>query len=85
MEEPKSIVRNRQRREIQKHARFDDMIAYDFPLIDGVPNNYKDVIQSPDRLHWQKAMNQEITKGYESGDSIIVDKSNLGFGTTSKR
>ena len=29
-------------------------------MIDGVSNHYKDVIESPDRLHWQEAMNQEI-------------------------
>ena len=45
VEEPESIARNRPRREIRKPARFDDLIAYAFPLIDGVPNNYKDAIQ----------------------------------------
>ena len=60
MEEPESIARNRPRRKIRKPARFDDTIAYVFPLIDGVLNNYKDAIQSRDRLHWQEGMNQEI-------------------------
>ena len=60
MEELKSIARNRPRRKIRKPARFDDTIAYAFPLIDGVPNDYKDATQSPDRLHWQEGMNQEI-------------------------
>ena len=40
--------------------RFDDTIAYAFLLIDGVPNNYKDAIESLDRLHWQEVVNQEI-------------------------
>ena len=44
VEEPESIARNRLRREIRKPARFDDMIAYAFSLIDEVPNNYKDAI-----------------------------------------
>ena len=34
VEEPKSIARNRPRRKVRKPARFDDTIAYDFPLID---------------------------------------------------
>ena len=59
-EEPESIARNRPLREIRKLARFDDTIAYTFPVIDEVPNNYKDAIQSPNRLHWQEAMNKEI-------------------------
>ena len=60
MEEPESIAKNRPRRVIRKPARFDDTIAYAFSLIDGVPNSYKDAIQSPDSLHWQEAVNQEI-------------------------
>ena len=62
VEEPESIAKNRPRRVIQKPARFDDMIAYAFSMIDGVPNNYKDAIQRSDSLHSQENMNQQINQ-----------------------
>ena len=37
VEDPEAITENRPRRIIRKPARFDDMIAYAFSIIDGVP------------------------------------------------
>lgn len=39
------IAKNRPRREIREQAWFDDIIAFARPVVEGIPNNYKDAIQ----------------------------------------
>lgn len=47
-----SIAKNRPRREIRKPTRFEDMVAFAFPIVERIPNSYKDAIQGSKRSEW---------------------------------
>ena len=49
------------RREIRKPARFEDMVAYAFPVVEeGIPQTFLDANSSPDKEKWKKAMDEEM-------------------------
>ena len=51
----------RPRREIRKPARFEDMVAYAFPVVEeGIPQTFLEANSSPDKEKWKKAMNEEM-------------------------
>ena len=55
------IAIRRPRREIRKPARFEDMVAYAFPVIeDGIPQTFLEANSSPDKEKWKKAMDEEM-------------------------
>ncbi|CAN1285750.1 Retrovirus-related Pol polyprotein from transposon TNT 1-94, partial [Linum perenne] len=59
-DEPESIARNRPRREIRRPTRYEDMVAYALPTIEGVPNSFREAVQSPEHVKWQEAMKEEM-------------------------
>ena len=55
------IVIRRPRREIRKPARFEDMVAYAFPVVEeGIPQTFLEANSSPDKEKWKKAMDEEM-------------------------
>ena len=54
------IAVRRQRREIQKPARFTDMVAYALPVVDNIPSTYTEAIQSLENNRWLGAMEEEM-------------------------
>lgn len=54
------IAVRRQRREIQKPARFTDMVAYALPVVDNIPSTYTKAIQSLENNRWLGAMEEEM-------------------------
>ena len=55
------IAISRPRREIRKPARFEDMVAYTFPVVEeGIPQNFLEANSSPDKEKWKKAMDEEM-------------------------
>ena len=55
------IVISRPRREIRKPARFEDMVAYAFPVVEeGIPQTFLEVNSSPEKEKWKKAMDEEM-------------------------
>ena len=50
------IVISRPRREIKKPARFKDMVAYAFPVVEeGIPQTFLEANRSPDKEKWNKS------------------------------
>ena len=55
------IAISRPRREIRKPARFEDMVAYAFPMVEeGIPQTFLEANSSPDKEKWKKAMDEEM-------------------------
>nr|CDN96898.1 putative Ty-1 copia retrotransposon [Phaseolus vulgaris] len=54
------IAVRRQRRDIQKPARFMDMVAYALPVVDDIPSTYPGVILSSESGNWAGAMEEEM-------------------------
>ena len=55
------IAISRPRREIRKPTRFEDMVAYAFPVVEeGIPQNFLEANSSPDKENWKKAMDEEM-------------------------
>ncbi|KAM2004372.1 hypothetical protein ACFX15_027830 [Malus domestica] len=55
------IATRRSRREIRKPARFTDIVAYAFPVIeDDIPSAYKEAVMSSDCELWKKSMDEEM-------------------------
>ena len=55
------IAISRPRREIRKPARFEDMVAYAFPVVEeGIPQTFLDANSCPDKEKWKKAMDEEM-------------------------
>ena len=55
------IAISRPRREIRKPARFEDMVAYAFPVVEeGIPQTFLEVNSSPDKEKWKKSMDEEM-------------------------
>ena len=55
------IAISRPRREIRKPARFEDMVAYAFPVVEeGIPQTFLEANSSPDKEKWEKAMDEEM-------------------------
>ena len=55
------IAISRPRREIKKPARFEDMVAYAFPVVEeGIPQTFLEANSSPDKEKWKKAMDEEM-------------------------
>jgi len=54
------IAVRRQRREIQKPARFTDMVAYALPVVDDIPSTYPEAILSSESGSWAGAMEEEM-------------------------
>ena len=55
------IAIRRPRREIRKPARFEDMVAYAFPVVEeGIPHTFLEANSSPDKEKWKKAMDEEM-------------------------
>ena len=55
------IAISRPRREIRKPARFEDMVAYAFPVVEeGIPQTFLEANSSPDKEKWKKAMDEEM-------------------------
>ena len=55
------IAISRPRREIRKLARFEDMVAYAFPVVEeGIPQTFLEANSSPDKEKWKKAMDEEM-------------------------
>ena len=56
-----TISIRRPRREIRKPARFGDMVAYAFPVVEeGIPQTFLEENSSPDKEKWKKAMDEEM-------------------------
>ena len=52
---------SRPRREIRKPTRFEDMVAYAFPVVEeGIPQTFLEANSSPDKEKWKKAMDKEM-------------------------
>ena len=52
---------SRPRREIRKPARFEDMVAYAFPVVEeGIPQTFLEANSSPDKEKWKKSMDEEM-------------------------
>ncbi|KAG8490001.1 hypothetical protein CXB51_016020 [Gossypium anomalum] len=61
LQQQDSIAYRRPRREIRKHARFDDRMAYALPIADDdVPSTYTEAISNPDGVKWKQAMKEEM-------------------------
>ncbi|KAI3448575.1 hypothetical protein Pfo_005240, partial [Paulownia fortunei] len=57
LEQPKSIVMRRPRREIHKPARFADMVAYALSVVDDdVLSTFQDAVRSSESEKWKGAM-----------------------------
>jgi len=54
------IAVRRQRREIQKLARFMDMVAYALPIVVDIPSTYPKAILSSESGNWAGAMEEEM-------------------------
>ena len=55
------IAISRPRREIRKPARFEDMVAYAFPVVEeGIPQTFLEANSSPDKEKWKKSMDEEM-------------------------
>ena len=55
------IAIRRLRREIRKPARFEDMVAYAFSVVEeGISQTFLEAISSPDKEKWKKAMDEEM-------------------------
>ena len=55
------IAIRRPRRESRKPARFEDMVAYAFPVVEeGIPQTFLEANSSPDKEKWKKAMDEEM-------------------------
>ena len=55
------IAISRPRREIRKPTRFEDMVAYAFPVVEeGIPQTFLEANSSPDKEKWKKAMDEEM-------------------------
>ena len=55
------IAISRPRREIKKPARFEDMVAYAFPVVEkGIPQTFLEANSSSDKEKWKKAMDEEM-------------------------
>ena len=55
------IVISRPRREIRKPSRFEDMVAYAFPVVEeGMPQTFLEANSNPDKEMWKKAMDEEM-------------------------
>ena len=55
------IAIRRPRREIRKPARFEDMVAYAFSVVEeGISQTFLEAISSPDKEKWKKAMDEEM-------------------------
>ena len=55
------IAISRPRREIRKPARFEDMVAYAFPVVEeGIPQTFLEENSSPEKEKWKKAMDEEM-------------------------
>ena len=55
------IAISRPRREIKKPARFEDMVAYAFPVVEeGIPQTFLEANSSPEKEKWKKAMDEEM-------------------------
>ena len=55
------IAISRPRRETRKPARFEDMVAYAFPVVEeGIPQTFLEANSSPDKEKWKKAMDEEM-------------------------
>ena len=55
------IAIRRPRREIRKPTRFEDMVAYAFPMVEeGIPQTFLDANSRPDKEKWKKAMDEEM-------------------------
>ena len=55
------IAINRPRRETRKPARFEDMVAYAFPVVEeGIPQTFLEENSSPDKEKWKKSMDEEM-------------------------
>ena len=55
------IAISRPRREIKKPARFEDMVAYAFPVVEeGIPETFLEANSSPEKEKWKKAMDEEM-------------------------
>ena len=55
------IAIKRPRREIRKSARFEDMVAYAFPVVEeGIPQTFLEANSFPDKEKWKKAMDEEM-------------------------
>ena len=54
------IAISRPRREIRRPARFEDMVAYAFPVVEeGIPQTFLEANSSTDKEKWKKAMDEE--------------------------
>ncbi|KAI3472951.1 hypothetical protein Pfo_029197 [Paulownia fortunei] len=61
LEQPEPIAMRRPRREIHKPARFTDMVAYAFPIVDDdVPSTFQDAVRSSESEKWKGAMEEEM-------------------------
>ena len=55
------IAISRPRREIRKPARFEDMVAYAFPVVEEcIPQTFLEANSSPDKEKWKKDMDEEM-------------------------
>ena len=55
------IAISRPRREIRKPARFEDMVAYAFPVVEeGIPQTFLEANSSQDKEKWKKSMDEEM-------------------------
>ena len=55
------IAIRRPRRESRKPTRFEDMVAYAFPVVEeGIPQTFLEANSSPDKEKWKKAMDEEM-------------------------
>ena len=55
------IAIRRPRRETRKLARFEDMVAYAFLVVeDGIPHTFFEANSSPDKEKWKKSMDEEM-------------------------
>ena len=54
------IAVRRQRQDIQKPARFVDMVAYALPVVDDIPSTYPEAILSSENGNWAGAMEEEM-------------------------
>ena len=53
------IAIRRPKREIRKPARFEDMVAYAFPVVEeGIPQTFLEANSSPNKEKWKKAMDE---------------------------
>ena len=55
------IAISRPRREIRKPARFEDMVAYAYSVVEeGIPQTFLEENSSPDKEKWKKSMDEEM-------------------------